>query len=42
MSDTVVGGGLLLAGVVLGLVIDLIRDSRTSSANKASRRFDVE
>jgi hypothetical protein len=40
--DAWVGGALALLGVVLGLAIDLLRDSRKASAAKAARRWDVE
>lgn len=42
MSETIMGAGIALAGVTLGLLIDLLRDTRKATARKASRRFDVE
>jgi hypothetical protein len=40
--DTLGGGVLVLAGVALGLLVDLLRDERKARADKAAKRFDVE
>ena len=42
MPDIVVGGLLTLAGVVAGLVIELVRDERKYSNDKSAKRWDVE
>lgn len=42
MSEEVVGGAIALAGVLVGLLIDLLRDARKATADKAAKRWDVE
>lgn len=42
MENLVIGGALALAGVVVERLVDLIRGSRETAANRAARRWDVE